>query len=77
MNGECANTKLSQPRGSTPNRWAKSGVLDAVSEQLQREQIVRIRIESVALDSTSVKVHSHGTGALKNGPPAIGKSRGG
>src|SRR5450755_211162 len=47
------------------NRWAKSGVLDAVFEQLQREQIVRIRIESVALDSTTVKVHPDGTGALK------------
>jgi transposase len=47
------------------NRWAKSGVLDAVFEQLQREQIVRIRIESVSLDSTTVKVHPDGTGALK------------
>src|SRR5471032_2159468 len=39
------------------NRWSKSGVLDRVFEQLQREQIVRIRIESVQLDSTIVKVH--------------------
>lgn len=29
------------------NRWSKSGVLDQVFEQLQREQIVRIRIEAV------------------------------
>jgi hypothetical protein len=27
------------------NRWAKNGVLDRVFEQLQLEQIVRIRIE--------------------------------
>jgi len=47
------------------NRWSKSGVLDAVFERLQREQLVRIRIESVSLDSTSVKVHPDGTGALK------------
>jgi transposase len=47
------------------NRRSKSGVLDAVFEQLQREQIVRIRIESVSLDSTTVKVHPDGTGALK------------
>jgi transposase len=47
------------------NRWAKSGVLDRVFEQLQMEQIVRIRIEAFALDSTSVKVHPDGTGALK------------
>ena len=60
------------------NRWAKNGVLDRVFEKLQLEQIVRIRIEAFALDSTSVKVHPDGTGALKkNGPQAIGKSRGG
>jgi transposase len=47
------------------NRWSKSGVLDRVFEQLQREQIVRIRIEAVSLDSTTVKVHPDGIGALK------------
>ena len=47
------------------NRWAKSGVLDKVFEQLQREQMVRIKIEAISLDSTSVKVHPDGTGALK------------
>jgi len=46
-------------------RWSKSGVLDRVFERLQREQIVRIRIEAVSLDSTSVKVHPDGMGALK------------
>ena len=47
------------------NRWSESGVLDHVFEQLQREQIVRIRIEAVSLDSTTVKVHPDGMGALK------------
>ena len=47
------------------NRWSKNGVLDRVFEQLQREQIVRIKIEAVKLDSTTVKVHPDGTGALK------------
>lgn len=47
------------------NRWAKNGVLDRVFEQLQLEQIVRIRIEAFSLDSTIVKVHPDGTGALK------------
>ena len=47
------------------NRWAKNGVLDRVFERLQSEQIVRIQIEAFALDSTSVKVHPDGTGALK------------
>jgi transposase len=47
------------------NRWAKKGVLDRVFEELQRTQIVQIRIEAVSLDSTIVKVHPDGTGALK------------
>lgn len=47
------------------NRWSKNGVLDRVFEKLQMEQIVRIKIEAVALDSTSIKVHPDGTGALK------------
>ncbi|WP_155767013.1 IS5 family transposase [Xanthomonas hortorum] len=60
------------------NRWAKAGVLDRMFAQLQKSQIVRIKIEAVSLDSTSVKVHPDGTGAFKkNGPQAVGKSRGG
>ena len=59
------------------NRWAKSGVLDRVFAQLQHTQILRVKIEAVALDRTIVKVHPDGTGALKNGPHAIGQSRGG
>jgi transposase len=51
------------------NRWSKNGVLDRVFEKLQKEQIVRIRIEAFCLDSTSVKVHPDGTGALKKRPP--------
>ena len=51
------------------NRWSKNGVLDGVFEQLQREQIVRIRLEAVSMDSTSVKVHPDGTGALKKTVP--------
>src|ERR1700728_452130 len=47
------------------NRWAKDGVLDRVFEQLQLEQIVRIKIEAFSIDSTSVKVHPDGTGASK------------
>jgi transposase len=51
------------------NRWSKSGVLDHVFEQLQREQIVHIKIEAVKLDSTTVKVHPDGMGALKKTDP--------
>ena len=48
------------------NRWSKNGVLDRVFERLQKEQLLRIKIEAVYLDSTIVKVHPDGTGALKN-----------
>jgi transposase len=51
------------------NRWSKSGVLDQVFELLQREQFVRIKIEAVKMDSTIVKVHPDGTGALKKTDP--------
>ena len=47
------------------NRWSKTGVLDRLFQKLQQAQIVRIRIEAVSLDSTMVKVHPAGTGALK------------
>jgi transposase len=64
------------------NRWSKNGVLDRVFEQLQREQIVRIKVEAIAVDSTIVKVHPDGTGALKKtdrkpsaGPEADGPPR--
>jgi transposase len=45
--------------------WAKTGVLARVFEALQQEQIIRIKIEAASLDSTSIKVHPDGTGALK------------
>jgi transposase len=51
------------------NRWAKAGVLDRLFEELQHQQLVRIKIEAVSLDSTIVKVHPDGTGALKTTVP--------
>src|SRR5271157_1331050 len=59
------------------NRWSKNGVRDQVFEQLQREPIVRIRIEGVSLDSTSQGPSRRHRRVKKNGPQAIGKSRGG
>jgi hypothetical protein len=46
-------------------RWTKAGVLNKMFEELQREQVVRIKIEAVSLDSTSIKMHPDATGALK------------
>ena len=50
------------------NRWSKAGVLDRVFARLQEEQILAIHIEHVCLDSTTIKVHPDGTGALKKRP---------
>ena len=47
------------------SRWTKSVVLDRVFAALQEQQIIRIKIEAVSIDSTIVKVHPDGTGALK------------
>ena len=49
------------------NRWAKAGVLDRVFTALQEQQLIRIKIEAMSVDSTIVKVHPDGTGALKKG----------
>jgi len=47
------------------SRWAKKGVLVKIFEELRRAQLIRIKVEAVSLDSTIVKVHPDGTGALK------------
>jgi len=47
------------------NRWSKAGVLQRLFEALQIEGIIQIKMEAVCLDSTTVKVHPDGTGALK------------
>jgi len=47
------------------NRWSKNGVLDRIFEALQKEQFIRISVAVVSLDSTCIKVHPDGTGALK------------
>jgi len=60
------------------NRWCKNGTLDSIFLALQDEDIICIKTEIVCLDSTSVKVHPDGTGALKkHGSQAIGRSKGG
>lgn len=52
------------------SRWAKAGVLDRIFERLQQVQLIQLRIEAVSLDSTIVKVHPDGTGALKKTAPS-------
>jgi transposase len=45
--------------------WVRKGILDKIFKRLQQERFIRIKIEAVSLDSTAIKVHPDGTGALK------------
>lgn len=47
------------------NRWAKKGILNRIFDALQRERLINVKIEVASLDSTIIKVHPDGTGALK------------
>ena len=49
------------------NRWAKQGVLETVFSTLQENDVINIQVDHVSVDSTAVKIHPDGTGALKNG----------
>jgi len=52
------------------NRWAKNGVLQRVFEELQQQQIIKITVDTVCLDSTNVN------GALKKRPSIHRKIQG-
>ncbi len=47
------------------NRWAKRGVLQATILRLQQLGIIKVQVNKVSLDSTCIKVHPDGMGALK------------
>ena len=47
------------------NRWSKNGVLDRIFARLQQEQLLHISTDALSIDSTVIKVHPDGTGALK------------
>jgi transposase len=46
-------------------RWAEKGVLERLFAALQQHRLIQIKVDCLSLDSTSVKVHPDGTGALK------------
>ncbi len=54
-------------------RWADNGVWPRVLEALRTELLIKLDVTALSLDSTSIKVHPDGTGALKkvvNNPSA-------
>jgi transposase len=46
-------------------RWADSGVLERVFEEMRHQHLVSTDITALCLDSTSVKVHPDAAGARK------------
>ena len=53
------------------NRWAKKGVLQKAFLHLQQLGIIQIQVNIVSLDSTCIKVHPDGMGALKKAGPSL------
>ena len=47
------------------NRWCRSGVLQRIFEELQKQNLLRIKLEFAALDSACCKVRPNACGALK------------
>jgi len=47
-------------------RWSRKGLLQKAFMLLQEKGIIQISVQIISLDSTSIKVHPDGTGALKN-----------
>lgn len=69
--------EIGPPFYTRMRRWVDEGVLDCLFEALQAYHRIHVTADCLGLDSTSVRVHSDGTGTpQKNGPQAIRKSRG-
>ena len=46
--------------------WCENGVIQRIFNALQKEKIIAIKVEVLALDSTSCELHPEAHGALKN-----------
>ncbi|MDR3182534.1 MAG: hypothetical protein LBT89_06380, partial [Planctomycetaceae bacterium] len=46
-------------------RWTKKGVFERIENYLQSQVIETKGVTELAMDSTYIKVHAHGTGAPK------------
>ena len=58
------------------NRWSGNGAIERLFTALQEERIIAVEVRVPALDSTSVKVHQHATGAPEKGAPSPSGSPG-
>ena len=57
------------------NRWVNNGVIQRIFTALQQEKIISIKVEVLALDSTSCKVHPDGHGCLKNTESSVSENQ--
>jgi transposase len=57
-------------------RWSRKGILQKAFMLLQEKGIIKITVQIISLDSTSIKVHPDGTGALKNTENSQSENRG-
>ncbi len=58
------------------SRRPGNGGLDRALERLQRERMIRIRVEVLSLGSARIKAHPDGTGALRKTAPSASASPG-
>ncbi len=55
------------------NRWAKRGVLERLLSELQHDCLEGLTLDTLSLDSTIIRLHADGSGALrKRGPRQSG-----
>ena len=47
------------------SRWTKNGTLERIAQELQKNNVIDNRTDLLCIDSTFIKVHPDGTGALK------------
>ena len=47
------------------SRWTKNGTLERIALELQKNNVIDNRTDLLCIDSTFIKVHPDGTGALK------------
>ena len=57
-------------------RWAEKDVLERLFVGLQQENLIKIFVTCVGLDSASVKVHADAAGALKKTAPNQSENHG-
>lgn len=58
------------------NRWSNNGTISRIFEELQKLDIIDIRMDVLCIDSTSNKVHPDAARARKSsGEQSIGRSK--